>query len=229
MHVNVVNIDSMADEVNDVNIDATMAAMTRSTYHHGDLHRALLTEASELARSGGPDAVTLREVARRLQVSPAAIYRHVPDRDALLAEVGAMARRDLAQRMLDAVDLVHETDPPTRAIRRFLATGRGYLDFAQEDPHLLAAAFLPLEPPGGEMEDPDPWHVLAAALDELVATGAMPRERRMGAETIAWSAVHGFAVLRAGRAFDTSGEPDPDPEVMLSAIARSLDVREEPM
>jgi AcrR family transcriptional regulator len=220
----------MADEVNDVNIDATMAAMTRSRYHHGDLHRALLTEASELARSGGPDAVTLREVARRLHVSPAAIYRHVPDRDALLAEVGAMARRDLAQRMLDAVDLVDETDPPTRAIRRFLAAGRGYLDFAQESPNLLAAAFLPFEPPGGEItEDPNPWHVLASALDELVATGAMPLERRIGAETIAWSAVHGFAVLGAGRAFDTSGEPDPDPEVVLSAIARSLDVREEPM
>jgi AcrR family transcriptional regulator len=215
----------MPDEVNDVNIGATLVCMKRSTYHHGDLHRALLAEARDLARSGGPDAVTLREVARRLQVSPAAIYRHVADRDALLAEVGAGARLELAQRMLDEVSRVDEKDPRTRSIRRFLATGRGYLDFAQENPNLLAAAFLPVDPPGGELEDPNPWHVLAAALDDLVATGAMPFERRIGAETIAWASVHGFAVLHAGGAFDTSGEPDPDPEAVLDAIARSLDIQ----
>lgn len=199
--------------------------MSRSTYHHGDLRRALLTEAHELARSGGSDAVTLREVARRLEVSPAAIYRHFPDRDALLGDVAGMARLDLARRMLDEVGLVEETDPRTRSIRRFLAIGRGYLDFAQDEPNLLAVAFLPIAPSRSMSEDPSPWHVLAAGLDELVATGALPVERRAGAETIAWSAVHGFATLRAGRAFDVSGEPGPDPEAVLDAIARSLDVR----
>ena len=200
--------------------------MTRSTYHHGDLPRALVAEARELARSSGPDAVMLREVARRVGVSPAAIYRHFPDRDALLGEVAGMARRDLARRMLDAVERVDETDPRTRSIRRFQAVGRGYIDFAQEEPNLLAAAFLPIEPPGGDaVEAPSPWHVLAAALDELVATGAMPLERRAGAEVIAWSAVHGFAILRAGHAFDVSGDPDPDPEALLEAIARSLAVQ----
>lgn len=198
--------------------------MARSTYHHGDLQRALLAEASELARAGGPVAVTLREVARRLGVSPAAIYRHFPDRDALLGDVAAMARRDLAGRMLENVDRVDKTDPRRRSIGRFLAIGRGYIDFAAEEPNLLAAAFLPIAPSGEVIEDPNPWHVLAAALDELVATGAMPPERRAGAEMIAWSAVHGFAVLRAGHAFDVSEETAPDPDGILDAIARSLDV-----
>ena len=198
--------------------------MTRSTYHHGDLRRALLTEASGLARSGGPDAVILREVARRLGVSPAAMYRHFPDRDALLGEVARLARRDLARRMLDEVALVHEADPRRRSARQFKAIGRGYLRFADEEPNLLAAAFLPIEPPDDMAEDPNPWNVLATAIDELAATGAMPLERRVGAETIAWSAIHGFAILRAGRAFDVSGERDPDPEGVLDAIARSLDV-----
>ena len=199
--------------------------MARATYHHGDLPRALVAAAVELARSGGPDAVVLREVARRLGVSPAAMYRHFPDRDALLGEVARVARGDLAGRMLEEQGQVHATDPRTLSIRRFLATGRGYLRFAQNEPNLLAAAFLPIAPPDGAAEDPNPWHVLAGALDELVATGAMPRERRAGAETIAWSAVHGFAVLRAGHAFDASGAPDPDPEAILDAIARSLDVQ----
>jgi AcrR family transcriptional regulator len=202
-----------------------MAFMARSTYHHGDLRRALLTEARELARSAGPDAVTLREVARRLDVSPAAIYRHFPDRDALLGEVAATARLALANRMLDEVGRVDERDVRVRAIRRFQAIGRGYLRFAEEEPHLLVTAFLPIQPREAGPEDPNPWHVLAAALDELVATEAMPPARRAGAEVVAWSAVHGFATLRAGRAFEVSGEPKPDAEALLDAIARALEVR----
>lgn len=202
----------------------TIWSLPRSTYRHGDLPRALSGAALELARSGGPNAVLLREVARRLQVSPAAIYRHFPDRDALLADVARMARGELAHRMLVEVERVTETHPRTRSIQRFLAIGRGYLGFAHEEPNLLAAAFLPIESPGVVAEDPSPWHLLAASLDELVATGAMPLERRAGAETIAWSTVHGFAILRAARAFESSGEPASDPETLLVATARALDV-----
>jgi AcrR family transcriptional regulator len=198
--------------------------MPRSTYHHGDLRNALVTAALELVRSGGPNAVTLREVARRLEVSPAAIYRHFSDREALLGDIARVARQDLARRMLDEVKRVDDVDPQTRSIRRLLAVGRGYLSFADEEPNLLAAAFLPSGTPDDEPEDPNPWHVLAGALDELVVTGAMPRERRSGAETIAWSAVHGFATLRASHSFHVSGERDPDAEALLAAIARSLDV-----
>jgi AcrR family transcriptional regulator len=205
-----------------------MKPTARETYHHGDLPRALVAAAVELARSGGPDAVVLREVARRLQVSPAAMYRHFPDRDALLGEVARIARGDLARRMLDEVERVHETDPRTRSIQAFQAIGRGYLRFAQDEPNLLAAAFLPIEPSAEAVEDPSPWHVLAGALDELAATGAMPPGRRVGAETIAWSAVHGFAILRAGHAFDASGASDPDPEAVLDAIARSLELVQPP-
>lgn len=198
--------------------------MVRDTYHHGDLPRSLVAAAVELARLGGPDGVVLREVARRLHVSPAAMYRHFPDRDALLGEVARIARGRLARRMLDEVERVRETDPRTRSILVFRAVGRGYLRFAQEEPNLLAAAFLPIMPSADAIEESSPWHLLAGALDDLVAAGAMPPGRRAGAETIAWSAVHGFAVLRAGHAFEASGEPVPDAEGVLDAIARSLEL-----
>jgi AcrR family transcriptional regulator len=196
----------------------------RPTYHHGDLHRALVGAALELLQAGGLAAVTLRQVARRLEVSPAAIYRHFADRDALLAEVARVARHELARRMLDEVARVDGADQQARSVHRFLALGRGYLGFAGEQPDLLAAAFLPIPPPDDKPEEPNPWHVLAAALDELVASGAMPPERRAGAEVVAWSAVHGFATLRIHRAFESTEEPAPDPEALLESIARSLDL-----
>ena len=198
--------------------------MPRPTYHHGDRRRALSGAALNLVRVGGPDAVTIREVARRVEVSPAAIYRHFPDREALLAEVGRIARGDLARRMLDELAYVDGGMNRRHSIDRLLALGRGYLEYAREHPNMIAVAFLPFEPADGLPEDPNPWNLLAAALDELVNVRAMAPERRPGAEIVAWSAVHGFAMLRANRSFEVSGERDPDPERLLAAIASSLDL-----
>jgi hypothetical protein len=41
----------------------------------------------------------------------------------------------------------------------------------------------------------NPFQLLGAALDKLVEAGVMPKERRTGAEYLAWSAVHGLALL----------------------------------
>jgi AcrR family transcriptional regulator len=213
---------SLPDKVNIVNIERTISRMARPTYHHGDLRRALAAVALDLTRSRGAAAVTIRDVARRLEVSPAAIYRHFPDREALLAEVARAARMELARRMLEGLELVQSTEPRARAIQRFLASGRAYLRFAEATPNLLEVAFTCAPPLGSEPEEPNPWHLLGRTLDELVETGAMPAELRQGAENVAWSAVHGFAILSSSHAFDTSGEPHPDPEVLLAAIARSF-------
>ena len=53
----------------------------------GTVRSALVEAGLELARSGGPDAVVLREVTRMVGVVPNAAYRHFADRDALLAAV----------------------------------------------------------------------------------------------------------------------------------------------
>ena len=63
---------------------------SRSPYHHGDLRAACLRAAMELLEEGGTSALSLRAVARRAGVSPAAPYRHYADRDALISAVGAV-------------------------------------------------------------------------------------------------------------------------------------------
>ena len=78
----------------------------RTTYRHGDLRRALLEAAVELARTGGPDAVVLREATRRAGVVPNAAYRHFSGREDLLEAVRATALATLAvplaiRRMID--------------------------------------------------------------------------------------------------------------------------------
>ena len=163
---------------------------TPRAYHHGDLRRALVEAATELASAGGVDGVVLREAARQVGVSPSAAYRHFPSREGLLAAVGSAARERLARRMLDADGGIPRD--------HFRATGRAYIEFALDEPGLFEVAFRPCPP---ELYVPDalsPYHVLAAALDALDAAGelAIPRA---GAEEPAWAAVHGAAVLLGER------------------------------
>ena len=63
----------------------------KKRYHHGDLKRALILEAMELIEEDG--ALSLRELGRRLGVSPGAPYRHFKSRAALMDAVAEEARR----------------------------------------------------------------------------------------------------------------------------------------
>ena len=175
----------------------------RSTYRHGDLRRALLEAGVELARSGGPDAVVLREATRRAGVVPNAAYRHFASRLALLQAVRAAALSAVARAMEEELAGVDAAcDPLALARASVRAVGTGYLRFAQSETGLFRTAFstpvdvddAPAEAKGGE-SGLNPFELLGAALDHLVDAGGMPPERRPGAEFLAWSAVHGLALL----------------------------------
>jgi AcrR family transcriptional regulator len=156
----------------------------------------------ELARTGGPDAVVLREATRMVGVVPNAAYRHFADRDELLAAVCTAAMRELAARMAAGVARVRGKHGDAAAARlRLGAIGTAYLEFAREEPGLFATAFaLPQQhaygaPGGGTGSERTPLDHLRAALDELVDAGVLDRRRRDGIEYPIWSAVHGLAVL----------------------------------
>nr|WP_042196434.1 TetR/AcrR family transcriptional regulator [Kibdelosporangium sp. MJ126-NF4] len=167
--------------------------VARKAYHHGDLANALVEASVELARAGGPPAVVLREAARRVGVSATSAYRHFTNHHDLLAAVKVHAQRELAAAMTAEVAAVDTTaDPPHQALARLHAAGRGYLRFAQTEPGWFRAAFTPDIPTPSTSES---FRLLADALDELVACGLMPADRRDGAETAVWATVHGLAEL----------------------------------
>lgn len=176
---------------------------TRGSYRHGDLRNALVAVGLELARDGGPDAVVLREATRRAGVAPNAAYRHFADRGALLEAVCAAAQARLAIAIEAELAAAHDTgDPIERARARLRAVGAGYLRFAQDEPGLFRTAFwVPADltqagdPARAGRSGLTPYQHLSVALDGLVAAGALPAERRPGAEFLAWSAVHGLALL----------------------------------
>jgi AcrR family transcriptional regulator len=179
------------------------APAKRSTYRHGDLHHALVAAGTELARTGGPDAVVLREATRRVGVAPNAAYRHFADRSALLDAVCAAAQSLLAVAIEKQLASVRVTgDPADVARARLRAVGTGYLRFAQKEPGLFRTAFSASrdlanigDPARAGASGLSPFLLLGSVLDELVDAGALPKERRPAAELIAWSSVHGLAML----------------------------------
>ncbi|HEV7978642.1 TetR/AcrR family transcriptional regulator [Amycolatopsis sp.] len=76
----------------------------RGSYHHGDLRAALVDAALALIAERGIEALSVAEVARRTEVSPAAPYRHFPTREALLQATAIRAAELLAAELREALD-----------------------------------------------------------------------------------------------------------------------------
>jgi AcrR family transcriptional regulator len=166
----------------------------------GTVRAALVDAGLELARSGGPDAVVLREVTRMVGVVPNAAYRHFSDRDGLLAAVRDEAVGELAGRMAARMSQVRAgPDTPTGARLRLRAVGEAYLEFARTEPGLFDTAFAaPDHPAGDETGEATPLDLLQAALDHLVSAGILASDRRPNLEFPIWASVHGLAVLLRG-------------------------------
>ncbi len=169
-------------------------------YHHGDLRRALLDTALLVVEEQGVDALSLRDLARRLGVSHAAPDHHFPDRLSLLVALAAEGYERLTAEMQAAVAGV----APGAA--RLVAVGEGYLRFALEHPSHTQIMFGPevarLSPWPRELREPGERarRVLDAEVEALAglpprAHGA-PRHPFVELHAFsAWALVHGAARL----------------------------------
>ncbi|MCP2342782.1 TetR/AcrR family transcriptional regulator [Actinomadura rupiterrae] len=99
-------------------------------YHHGSLREALVAHAVGLLDEAGPDAVVVREAARRAGVAPSAPFRHFPGRAALLTAVTEAVAVDFCDELTRAVDAAD--DVPFRAL------GNAFVRYALAHPHRFA-------------------------------------------------------------------------------------------
>jgi AcrR family transcriptional regulator len=181
----------------------TTRSPVRKTFRHGDLRRTLLEAGIELARSGGPNAVVLREATRQAGVAPNAAYRHFSSHGDLLQAVRAAALSSLALAIeAEIADVKRSKRLADTARATLRAVGTGYLKFALAETGLFRTAFSVPDRVEGDLDTAkagksglNPFQLLGSALDKMVAAGVLPSERRSGAEYLAWSAVHGLAFL----------------------------------
>lgn len=196
------------------------SGVTKQGYHHGDLKAALVRAAAAAVERGGPEAVSLRDLAEQLGVSRAAPYRHFADRRALLGEVAARGFAELAQ----AYDRARAEAPdPLSALR---GTARAYLTLAFGRPGLFRLMFDsdllgPDAPPSLYQPARRAWDSLCAAVADADpdADAATVNRRTI----TGWSTLHGFIALTQGgrlKAFMT--EPLSESELLEAIIDKTL-------
>jgi AcrR family transcriptional regulator len=120
----------------------------------------------------------------------------------LLHEVCTRAQSAVARSIEAELGRVRETDPADRARSRFRAVGTGYVRFARAEPGLFRTAFFfPADLRRSQSEEGagdsgrNPFQLLSDALDQMSAAGLLDDVARHEAEFVAWSAVHGLAIL----------------------------------
>jgi AcrR family transcriptional regulator len=173
---------------------------------HRDLREACIAEALQIIEAEGVESLSLRDVARRLNVSHQAPYRHFPSREHILAEIIARAFDAFATYLDSHID---GSDPQSDMRQMGLA----YLQYASEHPlqyRLMFGTPLPDGAAHPEMmaKAKHAFEMLCNGLRrELTAQKVGWTESRVIADALfIWSALHGL-----------SG-------IMSSSVLRTLDV-----
>jgi AcrR family transcriptional regulator len=181
---------------------------TKATYHHGDLRTALVHAAMQLLEESGETALSLRAVARRAGVSPAAPYRHYADREALDSAIAAVGYRELAERLA----AVH---PAPSTPDQLAGVAVAYVRFALDRPALFQIMF-------GEPCDRDnDERVAATAAVSMYLHGIVARcFPQADPEALApaiWALVHGLAVLHLDGKLDA-----PTPSAVADRVTAAI-------
>ncbi len=158
---------------------------TSKAYHHGDLRAALVEAGLKALEEQDIGEISLRQLAREVGVSPTAVYRHFPDKDALMA---ALAQAGIAQMAAWQKDAAQDAG----ASDAFAATGRAYVRWALANPSLFRLVFGQCREVGQTVfGDNDAARMLRA--NAQVTAGDEAGAQRLMLQ--AWAVVHGLAML----------------------------------
>jgi len=157
------------------------------SYHHGALRAACIAAGLKLVAAGGPDAITIRGVARLVGVSHTAPLHHFRDRDDLLAGI-AEAGFDRLVTAAGEASTSSGIDPidPIERVRRY---GLAYIRVAIGSPGLYRLMF-------GEAAR-GTGNAAYDLLIRLVAESGLSVADPEPVALVLWAQVHGLAGLYA--------------------------------
>ena len=198
-----------------------MTAIEPRPYHHGDLRRALIDAARQLLEAEGPEALSLRAVAREAGVSPAAPYHHFKDKSELLIAVADQGYEELAEKLRAA----RAAWPQGR--EQMSALGAAYASFAAHRRALYRVMTGAARNRGhGHPELPGQAEVVR--LMREAGTGSLPanwsEKDAQLAGIAAWAAMHGLADLLTFKVLEPFKDQFGGEEAFLKAVLDHLNV-----
>lgn len=166
------------------------------------IRHAILDAAREQFVERGVEAVTMREIAKRMNFSPTAIYLYFKDKEALIKELCDTDFLALARELQKIGEI---TDP----IERLRVLGLGYVQFAVTHPNHYRLMFMTPQIPAcaedsaidqGNPEQ-DAYAYLHTMVLEAYAAGLFRpelNEPELIAQTL-WAGLHGICALEIAK------------------------------
>ncbi|CAN5665418.1 hypothetical protein BH10PSE6_BH10PSE6_46030 [soil metagenome] len=155
----------------------------KAPYHHRNLREALVSAGRTLLEEQGVRGFTLRECARRAEVSHAAPAHHFASLDDLLAEIAVRGFTELDAMM--TAEGKRAADPAARLVGQ----GVGYMAFAAANPMLFRLMFSQERTEASKVVREAHFAAVAAAIPNASA------EVKIRMSDFAWATVHGFIGL----------------------------------
>lgn len=156
---------------------------------------AILQAARELITEKGPDGLSLRELARRIDYSPSGLYEYFPSKDDIVSAVCAEGLGLLH----DYLNRAPANLPPSQ---RLVEMGLGYLDFAREHPEHFRLIFIHLsDDQVGQVKtelEESPYEILSQTVQQAIEAGEISVDDGFSLQEITfslWALVHGMALL----------------------------------
>lgn len=173
-----------------------MAKLTTRERRQARTRDEILSAALDIIREQGPDQLTLRALARRVDYSPAGLYEYFDSKDDIITAVCEEGSR----RLLDLMRAVPVDLPPADYL---VELGLAYVTFARRNVEHFLLMFT-------QVEDSDEIAYEALAFDETyrmlldavqmsLDAGAIHTADNYGRDQIAyglWGLAHGLAMLQ---------------------------------
>jgi len=169
------------------------------------LRTLIIDAARELFVSRGVEAVTMREIAKRIGYSATSIYLHFVDKEALLR---AILDTDMLALATSLKEILQIADP----VERMHALGQGYAQFALTHPNhyrlMFMAERVPCDPAESSLQqnnaEQDAYFQLKTVVNDVYIAGRFRDDLQdvdLIAQTI-WAGTHGVCSLQINMAED---------------------------
>lgn len=154
---------------------------------------AIVEATRTLLATQGYEALSMREVAAGAGITPPAIYRHFPNKDALIDFVVKDTLREFELHLLRAIAPL-----PVGSYERLLALGSAYIRVATEHEAQFKILFTRIRSRPRKLADfPGQWgyQVLRQCVVEAIDAGILREMDPDLASFFFWSRVHGIVML----------------------------------
>ncbi|MGV6811276.1 MAG: TetR/AcrR family transcriptional regulator [Brevirhabdus sp.] len=167
---------------------------TEKSYHHGNLRQALIEAGIAQLEEDGLEALSMRRIAARVGVSHTAPKNHFGSFRGLLSAIATEGFRRHAAHMQRG--LSDDTDRKAQ----LNAAMRGYVQFALDHPALFRLMFSSTlcdhDDEDLKREASESYQVLIRISDGLQWDKAGAQGAQRKTESMLWSFVHGYTMLR---------------------------------